>query len=521
MLYSSIKNSLVVIPRSGGTYSEGIVGVPRFINPTLSFTDIDKDISYLVFAGLFKKDEAGLLTPLLAENYTLSEDGLTYTVTLKKDIVFHNGEQMTSADVLFTIKKIQDPNTKSPKETAWKGVTVTAVDDYTVEFKLKQRFADFLEMLTIGILSEKEWSSITPEEFSLSDKNLNAVGAGPYEIQKVSTNKDGIPESITLKRFKKYILGKPYIKNLVIKSYNNEKSALAALTNKEIDALGGISAENINLLPKNTRIQKTELPRIFGLFLNKTKQPLFRDKALVSAINESIDKKVLVDTVLYGHGVPLENIIPFVKETETMPSFNISKATEIMEKAGYTKNDAGLWTKDKKVIAFIITTSDIDELKDTAEFLRKSLREFGIDVTVETYDPGSFSQNILNPRNYDSLVFGQVVNTPSNLFAFWHSSEKTAPGLNISMYTNANVDSSLEKLRKETDSTEKEKLLTKISNDIQEDQPAIALFKPVYIYASRKEVFNQKNTNNTTHRFIGIEQWALKKDHVWSIFNKK
>jgi peptide/nickel transport system substrate-binding protein len=120
---------LVTVPSHGGSLTEGIIGVPRFINPLLALSDADRDMSSLVYSGLLKATPEGTLLPDLAESYSLSADGLIYTFVLKKNITFHDGTPVTADDVVFTIEKAQDPAMKSPKRPNWEGVQVKKINE--------------------------------------------------------------------------------------------------------------------------------------------------------------------------------------------------------------------------------------------------------------------------------------------------------------------------------------------------------------------------------------------------------
>jgi ABC-type transport system substrate-binding protein len=162
----------------------------------------------------------------------------------------------------------------------------------------------------------------------------------------------------------------------------------------------------------------------------------------------------------------------------------------------------------------------VSELKLINVLVQEQLNKFGMNVEIETHDSGSFTQNVLNPRSYEVLLFGQVVSKPSNLYAFWHSNERNAPGLNVSMYVNSKVDALLEKLRKESDPAVLDKNLLALETEINHDKPAIFLFEPVYISAYSKKIFNRNyNTRNGAGRFTDIHTWSIKTDHVWSIFS--
>lgn len=522
MLYQLEKSKMLEVPLSGSTYTEGLVGSPRFINPVMAITDTDKDLSYLIFSGLFKKTISGSIEPMLAEKYTISEDGLTYTISLKNNITFHNGDKFSADDVVYTIKQIQDPLTKSPRENSWKGITINKIDDYTLEFKLKQKFGDFLQLLTVGILSQKQWSNLSPEKFTLSDNNIHPTGTGPYAISSVKKDRDNIPSEIILKRNKKYSASKPYIEKIKFFFYNNEKSAINAFNKKTIMSLENISIANTSLIEKKSSIEINPLPRFFGIFLNKNQQPLFRDTNILTALNMYIPKRELVNTLLGSYAKPVESpILIGQKELNTPDTFDPGKADEILKKDGWEKDTNGTWVKGKENISFKLITSDIEELKNIAFFIRDSLKKEGVLVTVEIYDQGSLTQNIITPRNYDALLFGEEVRTPSNLFTYWHSSERMSPGFNLSMYTNVSVDKYLEDLKKESDSEKKDILIEKIKKEIDLDKPIIPLFQSMRISATHENIFNKAISRDiTSHRFSDIEQWSIKKDYLWPFITK-
>jgi peptide/nickel transport system substrate-binding protein len=138
---------LVEVPDRGGEMTEGVVGIPRFVNPVLAVSDADKDVVSLVFSGLLKASPDGKLVPDLAASYTISPDGRTYTFTLRDNIFFHDGEPITTEDIEFTIQKIQDSTVKSQNdqfgmELLSKKLTIKKYINY-----LKQRRKKLLKRL--------------------------------------------------------------------------------------------------------------------------------------------------------------------------------------------------------------------------------------------------------------------------------------------------------------------------------------------------------------------------------------
>ncbi|HYC34204.1 MAG TPA: ABC transporter substrate-binding protein, partial [Candidatus Paceibacterota bacterium] len=265
------------VPVSGGEIREGVVGFPRYINPLLGVTDTGKDMALLVYSGLLKATPEGELIPDLAESYDVSDDGLTYTVKLKDNIYFHDGEPVTTKDIEFTIKKSLDPVIKSPKAAHWAGVAIEVVDEKTIRFILRHPYGPFLENLTLGILPEHVWKSLESEAFAFSQFNFRPIGSGPYKVSDVKEDKSGLPLFYELTPFKDYALGKPYINNLNIFFYSNEEKMIAAFNSGEIDQMSSISPQKAREMAnrEDILIDRAPLPRIFGLFLNQNEAPVF------------------------------------------------------------------------------------------------------------------------------------------------------------------------------------------------------------------------------------------------------
>ncbi len=540
---------MVTKPTYGGSISEGVIGTPRFINPVLAFTDADKDLVSLIYSGLMRKDTAGNLIPDLAKTYTISNDGLSYTFVLKDEIYFHDGKPVTVDDVIFTIDTVQDSIIKSPHKSNWDGVTVLKIDDKTIEFRLKQPYALFLENVTLGIMPAHLWSD-TPVE--LSAVNIHPIGSGPYMITKVNKLSSGSIDSYDLTTFKKFALGKPYLKNISIHFYSNEDAMIKALQNNEVKQISSITPLNAELLKKDGyRVESATLPRVFGLFFNQNNNRIFIDKTIVKAINDAIDKDRLVSEVLGGYGVTIDQPIPptfvqYQKLTNDTPLGRVEilqKVQKSLSDAGWTKNVDGFLeksTQEKKVVKqgtktvtvsgkttttpleFTISTSNAPELVKAADIIKQNLADIGIKVDVQTFDVNSLNQDIIRPRQYDALLFGQIINNESDLFAFWHSSQRKDPGLNIAMYTNSNVDKILEDAFITVDKDERIKKYVKFESEIEKDMPAIFLYSPDYIYIVSNDILGLSMNHITypSNRFVDVHAWYTEKYGVWKVFTK-
>ncbi len=537
LLYRVNQLLLVEIPDYGGSLTEGIVGSPRFINPVLASSDIDRDLTTLIYSGLMKVEPDGSLVPDIAESYTVSEDGLYYTFKIKEDIFFHDGQRLTVDDVIFTIERAQDSLLKSPREASWVGVKVEKLDESTVIFSLQQAYSPFIHNTTIGILPRHIWRETTVEEFPFSRFNTEPIGTGPYKIESITYSDSGLPKTYKLTAFNKYALGRPYIKNIIIKSYQNEREIIDAHRKGDVESLYGVSPKQIqsmNINPRREEIKLSGLPRMFGVFFNQNVAPIFVSKEVRQALEVSANKQAIVNEILNGYGKTIDSPVPTKENNPDITTSttivadmeNIEKAKEILTKAGWVQDNTGIFTK--KVgnattrLSFSISTGDIPELKETAMLLQKQWQMIGAEVEVKVFEIGDLNQNVIRTRKYDALLFGTIIGRDMDLYPFWHSSGRNSPGLNIAMYTNSRADRILENIRRTNDIELQKDYLENLSQEIKNDIPAIFTHSPYFIYIVPNKVksIDLGLLGTASERFAGVSKWYIETSNVWKIFNR-
>lgn len=536
---------LVEVPDYGGTLTEGVIGAPRFVNPLLAISESDRDLTILLYSGLLRAQSDGSLAPDLASSYTISPDGLTYTFVLKDDLTFHDGTPVTADDVLFTIEKVQDPNLKSPRKTNWDGVRTEKIDERTVQFTLAEAYSPFIHNTTLGILPKHIWKSATNEEFPFSQFNTKPIGSGPYQIDGVSYTESGFPKEYTLTAFADYSLGKPYLERIVIKTYQDFSSLMEAYRKEDIHSMYGISPSDAATLElKNGIITLAPLPRVFGVFFNQNSAPVLLNKEVRQALDTAIDKQEIVDNVILGFGQSADEPLPprtLLSATATASSSVSTDSAEtenattttraenaqaILVKAGWKLNDSGIFekkgAKETQTLSFSISTGDAPELKAAAEVIQRQWQSIGAQVSVKIFESNDLNQNIIRPRKYDSLLFGEVVGRGGDLYPFWHSTERTDPGLNIALYTNIKADKALEGLRTAADLSEQEAMYGKLKEEIDADRPAVFLYAPYFIYVVPQKVksITMGQLNTPAERFSNIHEWYMNTNKVWKIFTK-
>lgn len=496
-------------PRSGGTLSEGIVGVPRFINPLYAERDVDRDLTKLVYSGLTRRTPQGNLIPDLAESWEINPEGTQYTFTLRENAYFHDGEQVTSADVVFTIEAIQDSATKSPFKRDWDGVVVEALNDKTVIFSLPKAFTPFIQNTTIGILPEHIWSAIDIDNYLFHQDNLTPTGSGPYEILSTRRSPDAT-NRYTLVSFKKFHLGAPFIQTLTLFFYNTEEELQAAYANGTVSSGIFFSDESKPLVFSET----------ISLFFNQSKNSDLQNDEVRQALYKMINTEELVQELFPQSAEALKTFIPSRQIPQDYTPFEDLQevtALEILDNDGWDKDDAGMWYKKNSPLEITIATADNELLIQVGQYLVDTLREEGVQTRLEIFSADDLLQQVIRPRNFEVLLFGQQINHGLDLYGFWHSSQRNDPGLNIAQYTNLEVNDHLESLRTETDPIAYQESLVGFLSLIEEDLPGIPLFARSINYTLPEDLF-ATTPNLIVHpseRFNSLFQWHKEKDSLW------
>ncbi len=514
----------VLVPESGGSITEGVVGAPRFINPVLAISQTDKDMVELVYAGLMSMDEDGNLIPELAESFTISEDATEYSFILRDGLTFHDGTPLTADDVIFTIEKAIQPDIKSPERANWEGVSIKQDGELTITFSLNKPYSPFLQNTTLGILPEEHWSKLTADEFIFSSLNTAPIGSGPYSFVEATHNSSGIPSSISLTRFKDFVLGTPFIKHVTINFYANKDLQEQALSNKSVSSIRETTPNSMESLVKqgDHTIMTSTLPRIFAVFFNQSHNEILEDKDVRKILRSVIDTEHLINTVLSGYATSIDSpvLVP-VSDTLNSGTLTASEARALLEEDGWVADDSsGIYSRKGTRLSITLTTANSAELKEVANYVSAKWSNIGVDVKLEVFESGDIAQSVLRTRNYDALLFGEILGTNPDPYAFWHSSQRNDPGLNIANYANPTVDKLLLKARKTVDNNDRADLYKKLSAEIQADIPAVFLYAPHFIYITNKNILGIKfpESMEPHDRFANIHKWHLNTNRTLKLF---
>lgn len=513
-----------LLPQAGGIYREAAVGQPRYINPIVSSAnDLDMDLTTLIYSGLFRFNNNLELTNDLATGYEISSDNKVYTVHLRDHVLWHDGQPFTADDVLFTYRSIQTPNYGSPLSPSFQGVTVDKVDDYTVTFTLKEPYAPFLTSLTVGIAAEHVWSQIAPQNATLTEQVLKPVGTGPFKFAEIATRrKTGDITSYRLVRNDSYYGPAPYLDAIIFTFYTTYDEALQAVQTGKADGTSFLPLASLETAQqhRSNYINHLLLPQYFAVFFNPQKNDALSEAGVRAALSLGTDRAAIVAQALSGQGQPLHlpippNFLTFDGET-TPPPTNLEAAQQNLSESGWEVGDDGIRHKGDKKLTIKLATTDWPEYIKTAQILQEQWRHLGVDVQLEHLGAGTIQQTVVQPRDFEALLFGEILPADPDPYPFWHSTQTRSPGLNLASFKNQEVDKLLEEARKTSDQVKRTELYKEFQNKILELNPAIILYQPYYLFVTN-QVYGVDAIYAAlpSGRFNNIEQWHVRTKRVW------
>ncbi|HEY0964808.1 MAG TPA: peptide ABC transporter substrate-binding protein [Candidatus Paceibacterota bacterium] len=523
------------MPIHGGLLREGIIGTPRFINPALAITRADQDVSSLVYSGLMKINPNGELVPDVAESVTVSEDGLTYNVVLRKDVRFHDGDPLTARDVLFTIQLIQNADLKSPLRGSWADVTVEEVGEYELNIVLAEAYAPFIENFQFGIMPAHLWSSIPIEQLPFSQLNTEPIGSGPFKVVTAMRDPSGLIEGYTLEA-NRDSRNAPKIDSLELYFYTEESKLIDALKRHTVDTSAYISNENLAEIAQtgHYKVITEPLPRSFGIFFNQNKSAALRDPVVREALSISIDRTRLIEKALHGQGVPI--LPPVASTSDAVESGNgsnvsatssVERAKQILKDAGWISNNLGLLEKQvdgsAETLSVTLRTSNAPLFDTITQQIVEEWKAIGVEVAVEQFDQTGLVQSVIRPRDFQTLLFGVDMSRSGDLYPFWHSSQKDDPGLNVAQYTNLSVDALLERARTEQNTETRLATLSEANDIIAREYPAVMLFQPKMAYVVQNDIIvsEMHRVARPSDRFSNITDWYTDSDTLWNVFKNE
>ncbi|WP_135556514.1 ABC transporter substrate-binding protein [Paenibacillus cymbidii] len=454
------------------------------------------EAAFAIYNGLVKFDESLGFQPSLAEKWTTSDDGLTWTFTLRQGVTFQDGTPFNADAVVGYYTKMLDKTYNVGSITLWAPIDKIVKDgDYSVKIVTKEPYGGLLNTLAHG-------SALIPSPAALTkygkDIGLNPVGTGPYMLDKFQPGTE-----LTLKAYDNYFGGKPLYKQITYKYVGDAAGRIAALKSGQADVIDAVPVEMADDLKSNANIEVINKPglQVFGVGLNQT-NPILQDKAVRQALNYAIQKDAIVKALFKGYATVLTsplapNTTGYVKSGEY--GYDAAKAKKMLEDAGWKAGADGILQKDGKRMSFKLRTPDGMYPNDVlvAETVQNQLKAIGVEVKIDKVEKSTFWNSIKVPKakvDYDMALFGY---NPSHgngvihmdaMFATNPSETENPVQWNFNWYSNKEVDAAIKDANKQTNPDKRNESLGKAEKIVWDESPYIWLYAKNNIVAKKKEI---------------------------------
>ncbi len=508
----------------GGIYTEALIGSMGRLNPMLDWNNpADRDIDRLIFSGLIRFDSHGLPQPDLAESWGTSSDGTFYNFSIRPNAVWHDGQPVTTDDVMFTIDLIKSNGSLFPQDVKdlWTQIEVKKLDDKTLQFKLPEPFAPFLDYATFGVLPKHLLESVPADQLASADFNLNPVGSGPYKFDRVMTS-GGQITGVALAVNEDYYLPKAFIEQVVFRYFPNSAAAFDAYQQGEVLGVSQLTTDILQpaLAEPVFSVYTSRLPQMGLVFLNLNNPTVafLQNENIRHALLLGVNREHIVSRIMQGQAIVADGpILPgswaYYNEIEHF-DYDPDAAAALLKDEGFVIPASGgdVRAKDGQLLNFTMVHSDDAVHTQIAQAIQSDLAQIGVKVDLQSVPYDSLVNDFLTTRNYQAALADlNTMRTPDpDPYPFWHQSEATG-GQNYSQWDNRTASEFLETARTVTDFESRARLYRNFQVTFVKDMPSLPLYYPAYSYGVDKQVQGVQVAPmyDVSDRLALISEWYL------------
>jgi peptide/nickel transport system substrate-binding protein len=526
LLLSQQPVSIPFLPEAapGGIYTEALIGSMGRLNPMLDWNNpADRDVNRLIFSGLIRFDDHGLPQPDLAESWGVSSDGILYNFSIRPTATWHDGQPVTTDDVLFTIELIKSNGSLFPQDIKdlWSQIEIKKFDDKTFQFKLPEPFAPFLDYATFGVLPKHLLESVPADGLASAEFNLKPVGTGPYQFDSLLIS-NGQISGVSLRANPNYYLRPAYIEQMIFRYYPNSASALDAYQQGEVLGISQITNDVLEaaLAEPNLSVYTSRLPQMGLVFLNLNNPgaPFLQSEKVRHALLLGINRSIIVSRILKGQAIIADGpILPgswaYYEEVEKF-EYDPDAAAALLKEDGYVIPAGGgdVRAKDGQPLSFTLTHPDDETHTKIAQAIQSDWALIGVKVDLQAVSYDSMVNDFLTPRTYQAALADlNTLRTPDpDPYLFWHQSEATG-GQNYSQWDNRSASEYIETARIEADFESRLRLYRNFQVTFTKDMPSLPLYYPVYSYGVDAQVQGVQVAPmyDTSDRLALVRDWYL------------
>jgi peptide/nickel transport system substrate-binding protein len=511
-------------PSTGGVYTEAIVGRLGRLNPLLDYyNQADHDIDRLIYSSLIRFDDHGLPQGDLAETWGISKDGNVYNFSIRPQAIWHDGQPVTSEDVAFTVDLLRNDAMPIPDDLRqfWKQVEVVILDNQTLQFRLPESFAPFLDYLTFGVLPKHLLNNISPQEMLDASFNQQPIGSGPYQFSQFVIE-NGQVKGVILALFDKYYLKPPFIEQVVFQYYASAEEALADYRNGFVQGINQIPDRLLTEALKEPKLQlytaRSARLSLVYFNLNEPTLPFFQDASIRRALLMGLNRQWMVDRLLgsqalVAHGPVFPGSWAYYEGIEKV-AYNPELALSILKKSGYTipAQGGGVRAKGSVSLSFDLAYPDQAPFTEIATYIKESWAALGVEVILKAVPYTDLITNYLEPRSFDAVLIElNLARSPDpDPYPFWDQAQITG-GQNYSQWNDRQASEYLEQARVLIDFNERLRSYRNFQVRFTAEMPALPLYVPVYTYGVADQVQGVSigPLYDPSNRLDNISAWYL------------
>lgn len=374
------------------------IGIPQdldSLDPNTATGAGTKEVLFNIYEGLVKPDSDGNLNPAIASDYSISDDGLTYTFTLRDGITFHNGNPVTVADVKYSIDKCADTSKGSSLVSAFSNIKAAETpDDKTIVITLTEANPDFLAIL--GDVN----ASIVPAD--VADLQSQPVGTGPYMYVSRSPQ-----ENVVLAKYDGYWGDVANIQDITLKVIADSDAITMGLNGGSVDLVARVStAQAAELDADKFDVVEGSMNLVQAMYLNNSQAP-FDNELVRQALCYAVNPQEIMDFMSDGKGTEIgSSMFPafgkyYMPELNDIYNTDTEKAKELLAEAGYPDG-----------FSFTITVpSNYQQHIDTATVLVEELKAIGVTADIQLIEWDTWLSDVYSNREFQATVVGVDAST--------------------------------------------------------------------------------------------------------------
>ena len=478
---------------TSGTYAEAVLGPVDTLNPIFAKSSAEETAGELLFSRLVTYDKSGNLNYDLADSMTVSPDGKTYTFTIRPDARWDDDLYVRARDVVYTVNLLKNPATRSTI-TGWDNVVAKEVDNLTVAFELPAVYAAFPHALRfLPILPEHVLRDVEPAALREDAFSSKPIGSGAFTLRLLQeVDAANGRKIIHLAKSESYFKGTPKLDRVQLHVYKDIDSVKRALATSEVNASTDLTVTDSNAV-STERYTVEHRPVNSGVYaLMNTVSPVLQDKKVRQALQAGTNTQEVRNEL--SSDLP-ELYLPFIDSqvygnNPAKPVYDVNKANQLLTEAGWVMQ-GNVRMKDGQPLTLSVVTTKNNDFETALEILAKQWRTLGVTVTTNIVDPNDPSQDVvqdvLQPRQYDVLLYQLTIGGDPDVYAYWHSSQATS-GLNFSNYKSSISDDALASARSRVEPDLRNAKYITFANQWLADAPAIGLYQATMQYIHTKSV---------------------------------